>query len=337
MLVPVFNVHSMRLIVFSVLTLLSLSVQSSWYSHSGEAMGTSINITVWHPRESVSRLAVKAVMGEMERVDQLLSPYLESSELSRVNALAYLEPQKVSDDFFNIVQQAKKISYMSQGAFDITFASVGFYYDYRQKQQPTPGELTQLISAINYNHIVLNTKNRSIAFLDARVKIDLGGIAKGYAVDNSIRKLQALGITSASVSAGGDSYLLGDRGGRPWITGVKHPRLQSNQDPSQVVLKLPLSDTAVSTSGDYERFFIDDKTGERVHHIVNPKTGRSASDVMSVTILAPTGAFADPLSTTVFVMGVEKGLKLVNSLPEIDAVIINNQGRVVYSDGLKPQ
>jgi len=337
MLTAFFHISVVRFVIIITLSLLSASAGSAWYSHTSKAMGTEIKISFWHSNEAVSKQAIDAVMEEMERINQLLSPYIPSSELSRVNALAYQSPQKVSADFFDIMQQAQKISAMSNGAFDITFASVGFYYNYRKKQQPTPSELAQLIDAINYQYISLNVKNQSVVFLDARVKIDLGGIAKGYAVDNSIKRLKALGIENASVSAGGDSYLLGDRGGRPWIMGIKHPRLKKHQNPNQVALKLPLADVAVSTSGDYERYFIDDKTGERIHHIINPQTGRSASDVISVTILASSGAFSDPLSTTVFVLGVRKGLALVNSLPDIDAVIIDKQGQVVYSDGLKPQ
>ena len=128
---------------------------------------------------------------------------------------------------------------------------------------------------------------------------------------------------------------MGDKMGRPWIVGIKNPRAGENHD-SPPVIRLPLTDTAISTSGDYERYFIDDTSGERIHHIINPKTGRSATGVISVTVLGPKGVDTDPLSTTVFVLGVEKGLKLVNRLQGIDCVIIDSSGKVHFSTGLSP-
>ena len=164
---------------------------------------------------------------------------------------------------------------------------------------------------IDYRHLVLDEKARSIRFKKPGVRIDLGGIAKGHAVDNSIRILRACGIQKAMVSAGGDSRIIGDRNGRPWMTGIKDPR---HKDQSIVVI--PLSDTAISTSGDYERYFEQD--GVRYHHILSPRTT------------------TDGLSTTFFVLGPEAGLTLVEKLPGIDAVIIDAQGRVHYSSGLMP-
>jgi thiamine biosynthesis lipoprotein len=132
----------------------------------------------------------------------------------------------------------------------------------------------------------------------------------------------------ASLSAGGDSRVLGDKRGRPWLVGIKNPRADA------VAISLPLDNVAVSTSGDYERYFIAD-SGERVHHIINPRTGKSTSGVNSVTIIGPQGFDTDPLSTSVFVMGPEKGLALINKLPGFDAVIITSQGKVLYSQGLE--
>ena len=151
-------------------------------------------------------------------------------------------------------------------------------------------------------------------------------------MDRAIAILEQYEVRHASVSAGGDSRLLGNRHGRPWVIGVKHPRPAVGD--REAVIRLPLSDTAVSTSGDYERYFIDDETGERIHHILQPRTGKSASEVMSVTVLGRRGVYTDPLSTTVFVLGVEKGLGLVNGLNGFDAIIIDSRGKVHYSEGL---
>ena len=164
-------------------------------------------------------------------------------------------------------------------------------------------------------------------FAHPLVYIDLGGIAKGYAVDRCISIIRTAGIDQAAVAAGGDSRIIGDRRGQPWTVGVRDPR----DDQSMAVL-LPLVDTAVSTSGDYERFFVED--GVRYHHILDPRTGDSARQSWSVTILGPEATFTDALSTSVFVLGPERGLELVNRLNGIDAIIIDAQGQLLYSQDL---
>ena len=180
----------------------------------------------------------------------------------------------------------------------------------------------------------LDKTRGELSYGHPNIRIDLGGIAKGYAVDRAAEILKRMGIHHATVSAGGDSRLLGDKLGQPWMVGIKNPRPTSKQD--AVITLLPLADSAISTSGDYERFFFDQKSGERIHHILNPKTGKSASEVMSVTILGPKGLDTDPLTKCVWISGVKKGLALINSLPGFDAVIIDKNGKVFYSQGLTP-
>jgi thiamine biosynthesis lipoprotein len=159
------------------------------------------------------------------------------------------------------------------------------------------------------------------------MRIDLGGFAKGHAVDHCISLLRARGIEHAMVSAGGDSHVLGDRRGRPWQVAIRDPRRESG-----VVAVLPLQDTAISTSGDYERYF--ERDGERCHHILDPRTGRSPSALRSVTVLADDGLTAEALSKTVFVLGLERGLALVDSQAGVDAVVVDAQGRLHCSRGL---
>ena len=165
-----------------------------------------------------------------------------------------------------------------------------------------------------------------VRFTHPLVYIDLGGIAKGYAVDRCIELLADAGISQASVAAGGDSRILGDRGGEPWTVGIQDPRQE------EMAVLLPLVDTAVSTSGDYERFFEED--GVRYHHILDPRTGDSARDSWSVTILGPDATFTDGLSTSVFVLGPERGLALIDRLPGVDAIIIDSAGQLRYSADL---
>lgn len=304
-----------------------------WHGDTQDIMGTKVSVTLWLEDDAEAEAAVAAVMEEMRRIDAQFSPYIETSELYRVNQLApkasAQKPLAISAELAAIIDKSLYYSRLSEGAFDITFASLARYYDYRKKLTPSEQQREELLPVINYQLIHLDKKNNTLWFAHPKLYIDLGGIAKGYAVDQAIHILQARGVTHASVTAGGDSRVLGDKLGRPWLVGIKNPRAD------KVAITLPLENTAVSTSGDYERYFIDER-GERVHHIINPRTGKSANGVNSVTILGPVGIDTDALSTTVFVMGAEKGLALINRLPGFDAVIITNQGKALYSQGLTP-
>lgn len=290
-------------------------------------MGTRIDVTLWHEDKSLADKAIAAVFAEMERIDQTFSSYIETSELSQLNRTGAKGPQAVSPEMMSLLKASADASELTEGAFDITYASVGHLYNYREKKQPTDKQRQQKQAAIDYHFVKL--EQQKVTYLHHDVVVDLGGIAKGHAVDRAIQLLRDLGIESASVSAGGDSRLMGDRRGRPWIVGIKNPRKDDD-----IAIRLPLSDVAVSTSGDYERYFIDEATGERVHHIINPRSGKSARSVISVTIVGSEGIQTDPLSTGVFVMGVEKGLHLINQLEGIDVIIIDAKGKVHFSKGL---
>jgi thiamine biosynthesis lipoprotein len=307
--------------------LLPLTANAQWHNAEQDIMGTQVSVELWHEDSALAEQVMAAVMAEMQAVDGAMSPYIASSEVYRLNQQAFKQPVVVSEPVYQVIDKALYYSRLSEGAFDISFSSVGRYYDYRQQQAPSESQIEQKLAAINYQLIQLNPADRSVRFLHADINIDLGGIAKGHAVDRGIKVLQQLGISSAIVSAGGDSRILGDRRGTPWVIGIKHPRKAE-----AFAVRIPLSNTAISTSGDYERFFIRD--GQRLHHIINPATGQSVSAVQSVSILAPLAVDSDALSTTVFVMGIKAGLQLINSLPGIDAIIIDATGRLHYSADL---
>ena len=313
-----------------LIILLYLCVQSpvlaEWHQHQRDIMSTRISVELWHEEASVAADCSQRVFAEMDRIDALMSSYVDSSELSFINNNAAISPVEISEELALLIEKSLYFSEISQGAFDITYASIGYAYDYRKHQQPSDQSVTKKLPAIDYHHIAL--AHNKISFNNDAVRIDLGGIAKGYAVDRAADIIGQCGISKAMVSAGGDSRILGDRLGRPWVIGIRHPR-----DPEGVVLRLALSDSAISTSGDYERFFIDD--GKRVHHIINPSTGRSAAASWSATVTGPDAMTTDALSTTIFVLGAVKGLALIESLEGIDAVIIDNNGKLHYSSGLQ--
>jgi thiamine biosynthesis lipoprotein len=303
-------------------------VQAQWHRLAFETMGTPAYLEFWAEQPALAESLLNAVPAEFERINQLMSTYISSSEVSQLNQRAATEPVKVSAELYQLMQQAAQISRLSAGAFDITFASVGFYYDYRQRQKPDAAEVLKAQPLINYQHIAFLADNQ-IRFSQPGVRVDLGGIAKGYAVEQAAQLLVAAGIEHALVTAGGDTRLVGDKRGRPWLVAVKHPR-QSDKQAAQ----LPLQNTAISTSGDYERYFIED--GVRYHHILDPKTGHSASGLLSVSVIGPDTSTTDALSTTLFVLGLEAGLALIEQLDGYEAIIISDEQRLYVSSGLAP-
>jgi thiamine biosynthesis lipoprotein len=307
----------------------ALPAHAEWYQRQAAMMGTSVGVELWADDPSLAQRAMATVFDEMRRTDELMSTYKPSSQISRVNAEAAQRPVVVDPTIVDVVDRALGFSRLSGGAFDITYASVGYLYDFRTREHPDDEAIAKALPGVDYRQVVVDRSRNTIRFLKPGVRIDLGGIAKGYAVDRCIEMLRRLGIEHAMVNAGGDTRLLGDRRGRPWIVGIRDPR----QD-GEVVVSLPLADEAISTSGDYERYF--DEDGVRYHHILVPGTGRPAGAVRSVTIVADDATTTEGLTKSVFVLGVERGMQLVASLPGVDAVIVDKDGNVFYSDGLAP-
>jgi thiamine biosynthesis lipoprotein len=291
-------------------------------------MGTRIEVEVWADDADTGNRGIDAVMAQMQRIDRDMSTYKPTSEVSRVNASAARAPMQISVELFDLLTTALDYSRITNGAFDITYASVGFMYDFRSHAKPTEDQIKAALPAVNYHHVVLDAKTHTVFFAQPGVRIDLGGIGKGYAVDRGIAILQGLGFNHMLVTAGGDSRMVGDRFGKPWVVGIRHP-----DDKARVIAKIPLVDTAISTSGDYERYF--DEGDIRYHHIIDPRTGHSASKVRSATILSSTATRTDGLSKTAFVLGAEEAMKIYESLDDVDAIIVTLEGKVLYSKGLE--
>lgn len=313
---------------------MAAGAQADWLQRTESIMGTRVHVELWQTDSAAGEAAMQAVIDEMRRIDALWSPFKAQSELSRVNREAAQQPVAVSDELIELLTRAAEMSQLSEGAFDITYASVGYLYDYRQHKHPDAATIDALLPAIDYRHVQVDAAANTVRFERSGVKIDLGGIAKGYAVDRCIAILQARGIRQATVSAGGDSRIIGSRStadgqARPWMVGVRDPRREG-----EFAVVLPLVDTAISTSGDYERYF--EQGGQRFHHIIDPDTGSSANGVRSVTILGPDATHTDALSTSVFVLGVDKGMALIDRMAGYEAIIVDARGSLVYSKGLAP-
>ena len=292
-------------------------------------MGTRITVELWSEDPAKAAKAIDAVLDEMRHIDETMSTYKPTSEVSQVNAHAADGPMHISKELFDLLTTALRYSEITDGAFDITYASVGYMYDFRKHVRPDDAQIAKALPAVNFRHVLLDPANQTVQFSQKGVRIDLGGIAKGYSVDRGIDILKSFGYAHAFVGAGGDSRIVGDRFGKPWIVGIRDPM----KGEGNVIARIPLVDAAISTSGDYERFF--EEGGVRYHHIIDPHTGHSASKVRSATVIGPNATRTDGLSKTAFVLGPDKALEIYNRLDDIDAIIVRLDGSIAYSKGMQ--
>ena len=251
---------------------------ADWVGDARSMMGTEVSVYLWSDDPEAGRLALEEVFDEVTRIDNLMSTYKDESEISKINREAAGGPVAAGGELFGLIQRSLDISVLTRGAFDITYDSVGQHYDFRSRQRPDAGTVEQERSNIDYRLVKLDRAAGTVRFAKEGVRINLGGIAKGYVVERGVDLLRHRGIKNAIVTAGGDSRLLGDRRGRPWMVGIRDPR-----NDGEVAISIPLEDEAISTSGDYERYF--DEDGVRYHHIIKPSTGEPAGGVHSATVL----------------------------------------------------
>ncbi len=310
-----------------LLSALAFPAGADWYQQQRDLMGTRVSVELWHEDAAAAERCADRAFAEIGRIEAVMSTYIGASEISFINNNAAVSPVEISAEMNFVLRESLRFSELTGGAFDITYASVGHAYDYRARRKPDDRTIAHGLAAIDYRHVEL--ADGTVRFRHGAVRIDLGGIAKGYAVDRAAGVLRDCGVADALVSAGGDSRILGDRRGRAWMIGIRNPR-----DPDGIALRLPLANSAISTSGDYERYFID--AGERVHHIINPSTGRSANRSWSATVTGPDALTTDALSTSIFVLGAADGIALIERLDGIDAIVVDNHGKLHYSSGFEP-
>jgi len=300
---------------------------SNWHHAEQGIMGTRIAIDVEHEDPFVAKQVIASVFALMWDINNEMSNFKPDSDLSKINQEAGIRPITISNRLFQLIEKSLYYSKISNGAFDITVGTIGEHYDFRKKKKPKSELINKSLKHINYKHIKLDKAQQTIRFTNTSTKIDLGGIAKGYAITEGIKLIKKYGIKNAYLSAGGDSYAVGTKNKRPWIIAIKDPRHNDNK------IAIPVSNLALSTSGDYERFFIENE--HRYHHILNPGTGKSAVKSVSVTVLGESATDTDALSTTLFVLGEVKGLKLINKIQGYDAIYVYPNGKAVFSNGLK--
>jgi len=299
------------------------------YKETQFLMDTIIEITAYGPQ---AEEGVKESFVEIHRLHSLANNFDENSQVSKINQVAGKNKVLAESDLIAIVNHSRDFSSKLGGAFDVTIGPLTELWGIGRKGEyiPSQAEIEQSLSLVDYRLIEVDETANTIYLPKAGMRLDLGGIAKGYAVDKVIEILKAKGITSALINAGGDVRVIGNKpDGTPWRIGVQHPRLAD-----EISAKLSLSqwDTMV-TSGDYQRFIMKD--GIRYSHILDPRTGRQLSEIASVTIVTNNSEDGDVLSTGVFVLGVEKGLELLKKFPGNEAIIIAVDGRMIITPGLE--
>ena len=303
------------------------------YRQSQFLLDTLVEISVLSLDEHAAHQAIGAAYTEISRIEFLLSRYAPESQISLVNQAAGKEQFiPVTQEVYAIVQRSLHYADISGGVFDITIGPVIDVWGIGTQHERIPNqeELQKLLQLVDYRKITL-APEQGIRLSDPAMTLDLGGIAKGYAIDQASAVLRQQGVMMALVNAGGDIRCLGTKAdGTPWRIGIQDPRKST-----AIIGVIHVSDAAVATSGDYERYFVQE--GIRYHHLFDPATGMPARECQSVTIVAPTAEQADALATAVFVMGPERGLAFLNEQADIEGMIVRADGKLLFSDGFALQ
>jgi FAD:protein FMN transferase len=299
---------------------------------TGVAMGSSLVVTAISGDEASARRGIQLVFDEFAAVEARLSVWKPGSDVERINAAAGKAPVAVSPDTIDVLQLAIEAGDRTGGKFDVTFGALSGLWKFDHDQDnslPDPTAIQRRLALIDYQQLVIDPAARTAFLRRPGMRLHLGGIGKGFAIDRAAGILRAHGVRDFTIQAGGDLYVAGRRHDRPWRVAIRDPRGPSER----LIAALDLTDGTFSTSGDYERFFVHN--GTRYHHILDPDSGQPARGLRSVTVVAERAVDADTLSTGIFVLGAEKGMALVERLPDVDAVLVTDRNEVLVSSRLR--
>lgn len=301
------------------------------YRKSKILMDTVVTINVIADSADKADSAMDSAFGKIEKLDGMLTFFSDKSELSMINKNAGISKVKVSAETLDVIESAVYTSKKTGGAFDVTIGSEISLWDFSNKKMPDDESIKKRLRLVNYRGIIID-REKSTAYLNGKgMLIDLGGIAKGYAADRAVVELKKYGITSGLVSVAGDVKAFGIKpDGKSWKVGIRNPRATGDKD--EILATIELNNMAISTSGDYERYFMKD--GKRYHHILDPVTGYPARGCQSVSVMAKNGVNTDSFSTGVFVLGPEKGIEVLGQMG-FEGVIVDNDGRIHTTPGLR--
>ncbi|MCP9745481.1 FAD:protein FMN transferase [Lacihabitans sp. CS3-21] len=295
-------------------------------------MGNRFVITVASADSVKAESLIDDAVAEIQRIESLLTTFSENSQTNQINQNAGIQAVKVESEVFELIVRAKRISELTDGAFDLSYGSLDkrfWNFDKTMAQLPDAQTAKEKVKLINYKNIILDKTLGTVFLKEKGMRIGFGGIGKGYAADKAAQLLRNKGVTSGIVNASGDLITWGNQpNGNPWTISLAHPDL-----PTEAFSKMNISNLAVATSGNYEKFVMID--GKKYSHTINPKTGYPISGIKSVSIICPIAELADALATPVTIMGVEAGLNLINQLNGVEGIIIDDQNHVYKSDNIK--
>lgn len=302
------------------------------YRQEMKLMGNRFEITVVGHSEAWAHEMIAAGVTEIQRIEKLLTTFNEASETSLINRNAGIQPVKVSEEVFNIIERSIRISAITQGAFDITYGSIDkrlWNFDQSMTELPPAKKAKKMVRLINYKNIELDKTNSTVFLKEKGMRIGFGGIGKGYAAEKAKEVMQQLGVSSGIVNASGDLTTWGlQPDDTPWTVGIVHPDYKAYP-----FSYLNISNMAVATSGNYEKFVMIG--GKKYSHTIDPRTGLPATGIKSVTVISPNAEICDAMATPVTIMGIDAGLDLINQLHQVECVIIDDHNNIYTSKNIR--
>ena len=304
------------------------------YKRSCKLMGNRFELGAVGDDEQWANKTIDAGIAEIQRIERLLTTFDNDSETSRINKNAGLMPVTVSRETFNLIQRSKKLSALTQGAFDITYGSIDkdlWNFNRQLTRLPDKETANKMVRLINYQNIILDSDNCTVFLKEKGMRIGFGGIGKGYAAECAKRVMKEMGVNSGVVNASGDLTAWGlQPNGKQWTVGIVDPNASN-----QAFSYLAISDMAIATSGNYEKFVMID--GKKYSHTIDPRTGLPVTGIKSVTIITPNAEIADAMATPVTIMGINAGLDMINQIKNIEAIIIDDNDKLYTSKNINIQ
>jgi thiamine biosynthesis lipoprotein len=318
--------------IFFIVFLFTTVLATSQITHKRKLfmLGSPFEVTAVAKDTIKANEYIDLAVAEVKRIENLISDWIPTTQISEINRNAGLKPVKVDTEVFELVERAIKISQITNGAFDISYASMDkiWKFDGSMKVMPTEEAIKKSVAKIGYKNIILNPKEHSIFLKLEGMKLGLGGIGQGYIADKVKNLLYAKGCLSGIINVSGDINAWGKQpDGKPWTVGIVNP-LNKNK----IFATFPIVDSAVETSGSYEKYV--NFNGIRYSHIIDPRTGYPASGIVSVSVFAKQTEIADAMATGIFVLGVEVGLDLVNQIKGLECIIVDDKGKIHSSKGI---
>lgn len=293
-------------------------------------MGTRFEITVVAPNEEIGYINIDEAVSEIQRIEKIISSWDGSSETSLINKNAGIKPVKVSPELFGLIERSVRISALTDGAFDITYASMDqiWKFDGSMKAVPNESDIKKSIAKIGYQKIILDAEKSTVFLPEPGMKIGFGAIGKGYAADKAKQLLVSKGVKGGIINASGDLTTWGTKvTGEKWLVGITNPL-----NKERVFGWLPIVESAVATSGNYEKYIT--LNGKKYSHIIDPRTGYPTSGISSVSIFAKQAELCDALATAVFIMGRDVGLHMINQMNGVEAIIVDAENKIHKSSGI---